>query len=530
MELPPASEHQPSTVPCLLRRERFAVGLHRWRWPVLGIWTVHSFLLHWFVIGFVSWDGLTYRVAPVVELVQHGRFGLAKYDYFSFKGYVPFTELVNLPFVYLFGLRGVLVGAPLVVFPLCMTAIYLFVRELTGDKRAGVFGSLAYGAIPVVNQQPYSGYIDYLVCGLLALFLYSVVRLRTAPRSAASFFIVLGASALYTLSRTQSLYAVALLCPSLAYTLFCKRDRFRVRVVQRRALTITLAATTLGSVPAMVVQLIKYRLYGSPTYPYQFQIFGVRLGTGAPMKDLFVSCGLNEDTWAGFAGAFVDAWVWPRVWPPGGFFDSRHLGSGFVLWVAALLLPTFVRRASVAEKSLAVTCLVVSLLARDFWLPRYAYTLMILVVIIVARGMCEMVASRRGAPLFFVTTVILFAHYARPEFDVAMIPAYIGARLNVTGSSAFKAGDGAFDPYPDANAKFVIIGRTTDGFLLPLYGKSLTNEVVATVAVAELGENSRGLAHDPPAVLFVDDSDATKDCPRECALRNSWRCLAYRIP
>jgi Dolichyl-phosphate-mannose-protein mannosyltransferase len=514
--------------------ERFSTFLHRWRFAVLGAWTLHAFLLHWFVIGFLSWDGLAYRVPPVIELVQHGSLGLWKYEQWAFAGYVPFVELVHAPFVYLFKLPGIIIGFPLFLFPLCVVAVYLFVRELTGEKRAGVFGALGYAAIPFVNEQPYSGYIDFAVIGLLAFFLYAVVRLRTARRGVGSFVCVVVATAFYTMSRAQGVYVVIMLSPFLTYALFCERERFRVRIVKRAELLFAMAGAALGSIPSIAIQIMKYREHGTPTYPFQFSVLGIKIGEGVTLKTLFFYGGLKEETLSEFATTFAGGWLWPRVWPIGGLFDSKHMGGGFVLCVALALLPVFVRRASRAEKWIAVGCIAVSLIARDFWLPRYAYTLIIALVMVIGRAMSELAVLRRGAVQFWSAAVVLLAHLARPEFDIAMIPRDIGIRLNVTGSTMFRPGPYTIEIYPDVNGRFVIIGTMNLAFVLQLYGRRLTNEVLRSVPVAEIGEgcaNLVAMSVQQPDVLFIDESDATKACAaRECAIRASWgMCMAYRI-
>ena len=46
---------------------RFSDALHRHRRVLLGLWLIHAFLLHYYVLGFYSWDGFGYRCVPIVE-------------------------------------------------------------------------------------------------------------------------------------------------------------------------------------------------------------------------------------------------------------------------------------------------------------------------------------------------------------------------------------------------------------------------------------------------------------------------------
>src|SRR5215470_10612113 len=119
-------------------RARFTDFVFKYRYPLFAVWWLHVFLIHYFILGYISWDGFSYRVGPVIELLQHGELGTYKYPFdWTMRGYIPFVELVHLPFLALFGLRGLIIGFPWVVFPLCVAAMFLLLRELTGDKRAG---------------------------------------------------------------------------------------------------------------------------------------------------------------------------------------------------------------------------------------------------------------------------------------------------------------------------------------------------------------------------------------------------------
>ncbi len=105
---------------------------------------LHQFIIHAVFIGMPSWDGLTYRIPPIVELAQHGRFGLEKYNQWAFASYVPFIKLAHAPLVYFCKLPGVLVAFPLFILPLCIFALYLFTFELTRSRKRAFFAASSY--------------------------------------------------------------------------------------------------------------------------------------------------------------------------------------------------------------------------------------------------------------------------------------------------------------------------------------------------------------------------------------------------
>src|SRR4029450_2281340 len=108
--------------------------------------------------------------------------GFHRYNNWALSGFLPFAELLHIPFLVVFGLPGLLIGYPLIVFPLCVIAVYKLGRQLTGSVHGGNFAALAYAALPVVNQQPFTGYIDFIVSAVIAYFVYAVLRLRESPR------------------------------------------------------------------------------------------------------------------------------------------------------------------------------------------------------------------------------------------------------------------------------------------------------------------------------------------------------------
>ncbi|TMQ24258.1 MAG: hypothetical protein E6J90_08475 [Deltaproteobacteria bacterium] len=518
-----------------MRGQRFCAWFHRYRLVLLAGWIVHAVVLHAVFIGFPSWDAFSYRLPPIVELIQHGELGLERYHQWALHGYVPFAELVQLPFLYVFGLPGLLIGYPLIVFPLCVVAVYKLAKQLSGSVHTGNFAALAYAAIPMVNQQPFTGYIDFIVSAATAYFLYALLALRASPRPARAAIRLAAATVLVTMTRATGLYIAIVLSALVLAALYLER-RPRVRLVERRRLAVTLGAFAAGALPVIAVQTYKYLAHGSPLYPYQFHVLGVTIGSGVSTKDLFFYAGLADETWRNFARNAFGAWIWPsehRLC----FFDSRHLGGGWVLPAAIVALPAFLRAATRLETYLVIACVLVSLIARDFWLPRWAYTLVVALTLILGRALPALAGSprRRDRWLFGALTALLFVHLARPEFDLWQLRRRSGfaPRLNVTESSHFRRGHDAMDPYPDRHARFIILDVNANGFLIPIYGRHLTNEVVTTIPLDAIGDrcsNLRALVAADPDLLFIDDQDRAVDCSRACAIAlPDGSCGAYRL-
>src|SRR5262249_47300850 len=143
-----------------------------------------------------------------------------------------------------------------------------------------------------------------------------------------------------------------------------------------------------------------------------------------------------------------------------------------------------IRRATRLERWLLVGCLIVSLLSHDFALPRWAYTIMIAIVVVVGRGMSLLVETQRRWA-FWIATAVLFLHLFRPELDFAQFKSRhkIISRMNVAESSHFLH-LGELKAYPDGGYRFVLVDQT--GFVVHLFGLQLSNEVVGTIAGNEI--------------------------------------------
>ncbi|HSK02035.1 MAG TPA: hypothetical protein VK932_12375 [Kofleriaceae bacterium] len=514
--------------------ERLSSFLYRHRFVLLAICVLHVFWMHYRVLGFWSWDGFGHRGFPIVELAQHGDMGKGKFNEWSLVGYIPFVELFHIPFLLVFGLKGFIIGFPLVVLPLCVAAVYLLVRELTGDPRAGFFGGFAYFALPVINQQPFSAYIDFAVAGILAFLLYAILRVRSSERPLAPYLQLVLATFLFTMARSQGPYMLAVLFPILAYALFCERAGFRIRIADRRKLLLSAAAIVVGASPAIGVQIYKLVTYGSPIAPMKFQLLGLESATGVSVEQYFKLAGLGGTDLKSLGVGFFEGWIWKGSWPLGAFYDSRRMAAGLLFVLAVILFPVFWRRSTRVERALLAAGLLASLMARDFAIPRCAYTTVVALSVVIGRAMATLAASRRGRPLFWFAFAVMCVHLLRPEFDYLQLrdrEAYLTPRLNIAGTPGWRRSRWEVTLYPDGGHRLFILDAPGNNFVLQLYGQELSNVVLGTIPKDAIGPGCSGLApylaaH--PDALFVDDHDHAKDCKRECVAPKSY-CLMWRI-
>lgn len=514
-------------------RQRIADWIVKYRFVLFALWLVHVFYIHYFLIGFVSWDGFGHRGFPIIELFQHGDMGKEKFYEWSLKGYTPFIELAHIPFLWLFKLRGLIIGFPLIVFPLCVFAVYAFVHELTNDKRAATFGAFTYAAIPMVNQQPFSGYIDFAVIGILAFWLYALLGMRHENGRGRAAVRLVVATFLFSMSRSQGPYVLVVMFPLLAIALFVAREGWRPRITDRRALLLAILAVCIGMAPAAALQIWKYMEFGSPVAPMQLSFLGIKVGDGVSMNTYFQYAGLGGADIGSLMRGFWDGWVWHAEWPLSAFYSSRLLAAGLLFLLAIVVLPVFARRASRVEWWILGTGMLVSLLSKDFAVPRWGYTTMLAISLIVGRSLSTLADTPRWRGGFWVVLVILGAHLLRPEFDLLQLRtrASVTPQMNVSASKHFVDGGWEVQPYPDHSYKFVIIQAPANNFILPLYGRRLRNEVLGSVLSANIGPrctNLQWFTLARPDVLYVDDLDYTKNCPRECVI-SSWYCRAWRI-
>jgi hypothetical protein len=201
------------------------------------------------------------------------------------------------------------------------------------------------------------------------------------------------------------------------------------------------------------------------------------------------------------------------------------MGAGLVFVIALLLLPAALRSMTSFERWLVGAGLAISVVSKDFALPRYSYTTMLSITLVIAHGLTA-VRPRIATALL----VIILLHGLRPEFDVVQLRSgYLGPRMNIAKSPFYMRGGNVFI-YPSGDHALWII----DDMTLPLrvYGRDLSNEVLGSIPLDALGSRCSGLAEyvrRNPSVLFVDEHDVTTDCTRTCVIREPVICAAWRI-
>lgn len=512
--------------------------LLRGRIPLLILFCASLIAAHYLFLGFTSWDGLSYRVPPIVELLQHGSLGAWKFDYPPAQFFFPFLELVHLPFLKLFGLPGLYFSFALVLLPLSAAAVYVFAREFSGDQRWASYSALAFLALPFINTQPFSGYIDFAVIGALAFFLFALWRAirqdRLSLRSVATLSL---ATFVFSMSRQQAPYMALLLT---GVVLFWRLGPFNAARETERwglkghllRLTVVLLALTLGLVPAAFVHLDRFVTYGSPIYPYRFEAIGLSSPAGMSREEIFQWAGLPAPGWTGLLQGFARAWLVPDRWPR-DFYDSRTLGVGLLLWLALLTTPILGRALNRDTKFLCLAFIGVSLLSQDFWLPRWSMTGVLALVLVLGAALAWLGAhGPRLAWALLLTAVML--HLGRPLFDIYSLRQSVPyVRADLAGSPLFigeEEAAGVVDIYPDLGEDFVIVRPVENGFMLPLYGRRLSNRIVG---VLDDPQPDAACALQPvgvSAALIVDQhSELTKAAPRcawICAYPGEELCLA----
>jgi hypothetical protein len=106
--------------------------------------------------------------------------------------------------------------------------------------------------------------------------------------------------------------------------------------------------------------------------------------------------------------AFVRGWLWPGELLP-MFFDSRLLGVGFLLWIGICIFPSMQRAMNQQMKLFLLLLIAIGVVTLDFWLPRYAISLVLVVVIYVGGGL-RLLAVKGPRWAYAVVLVVCSLH------------------------------------------------------------------------------------------------------------------------
>ena len=534
------STHHQAQTKIALRVEGF---LFKYR-VYIFVFLCGSFIAaHYWFLGFTSWDGLSYRIPPIVEFVQHGDLGGWKFNYPPARNFYPFFEWVHVPFLNLFGLAGLYFSFSLILLPLSIASIYAFVGELTGNKRWALYSAITYFAIPFVNTQPFSGYIDFAVIGGLAFFLYALYRLlRSDKYSLRSLAVLSLATFIFSMSRQQAPYLALLIVCVLIGWFIAPWDRSLSTKERRRRLLSQLpgliVAFAIGIAPAACLHIGRYLKYGTPIYPYQFKLLQFATRVGFAQDEAARGAGLIAPDWRGMLASFRRSWLWPSEWPK-DFFDSRLFGAGFFFWLLWITLPALDQVIDRDIALLLVLFVIIAIVAQDFWLPRWSMTL-VLAIIVCMGGTLSWFASNGQSWAYFLLLTTVLAHLVRPVYDIhgmtQMERNYL--RINISESPIFidsKTAPGELKLYPDLDADLYVIHPVDNEFLLLLYGRELSNRIVGVLDPAEIEDicNVMDTLTSDRQTLIVDHRGKLQNLPIQCKwvceYPASGRCLAGRL-
>lgn len=523
------------------RRLALAVDglLFRYKAVIFVLLVGYFIAAHYLFLGFNSWDGLSYRVPPIVELVQNGSTGGWKFDFYATRHFYPFLELVHVPFLKVLGMTGLYFSFSLVLLPFSIAAVYLFVRELTGNLSWATYSALAYLAIPFVNTQAFSGYVDFAVVGALAFYLYALLKvLRLDDPPMRSLVVLSVATFVFSMSRQQTPYIAVLILGVLGAWFLRPWSRYQSWKDGRWSPPRHLAKISLsfgaGIAPAALQHVWRFLAYGTPIFPYQFKLFRIATEVGATPH---YTSGLLAPGWEGLLASFRRGWVLPlhSEWPT-NFYDSRSLGIGlffWLLWIALPFIDRFVKRDTAVIMGLSVG---IALVSQDFWLPRWSMTL-VLVTVLSIGGALSWLATRGPLWAYFPLLLAVGLHFGRPLYDAySMIEkreAYY--RVNLSQSPLFigsEVAPGELTLYPDLEADLLLVHPVESAFYLLLYGRNLTNRIVDVLDPVQVSSSCVVAAAASPGrqTLIVDQfgklAQPSGGCTWTCEYSAGARCLA----
>jgi len=407
------------------------------------------------------------------------------------------------------------------------------------DERWATYSALAFLALPFVNTQPFSGYIDFAVIGALAFFLFALWRAIRADRLSLRNLSVLALAALaFSMSRQHGPYMSLLLTAALLlwrlgpWHAAAETERWGLKGHLLR-LTVVMLALALGLVPAAFLHLGRYLTYGSPIYPYRFEAFGLVSPTGMTRLETARWAGLLSTGWEAMLRAFLRAWLVPDQWPR-DFFDDRVLGAGLLLWLGLLCTPLLRRALNRDAKFLSLAFVAIAVGLQDFWLPRWSMTGVLALVLALGAALAWLGAHDPRA-LWALLLLAIAAHLGRPLYDLYGLTRlgqpYL--RADLWGRPLFvgqEAADGVVSMYPDLGADFVIVRPVENGFMLPFYGRRLTNRIVGVLDEPQPDAQCALQPAGQAAELIIDQrfelAQAAPQCAWVCTYLGEGLCLA----
>ena len=489
---------------------------------------------HYFFLGYTTWDGFVYRITTIVEVMKYGHLSGDKF----FSSYPellkPFFEFIHIPFLKLFGLKGLYFSFSLTIFPLSILTIYQLVKYLTDNQVWAFFSALVFVSFPFINEQPFSGYIDFAVIGAMAFFIHqSLIAIENYEFNITKNFFFIISILLFSFSRQQAPY-IAILLFSMFVIINYKLKNILIRDHYWTYLTFF-----AGVFPSLLVQLYNWVKFGSPIYPYQFDAFGIKSTSGYPLYLTLRGAGLQNNTLYEYIFSSIRSWILPNSYPV-NFFDSRSFGAGITLYVFLFSILLF-HKYSRQQKSLAISLLLTSIIIKDFWLPRYAYEVIIMICFQIGGALAYFFENQKKIPYYTLLFLVLIQLFGRPIYSYLIMQQddawYV--RTNISESPFFpERGTTRVEVFPDNDAKIILVSAVNE-FYLPLYGRNLTNDILAEgfyklkdqtcEEINEVYFSEKEKFPEQEMIMIVDQKDLIASrCDLPCAWEGKYGCLAYQ--
>jgi hypothetical protein len=237
---------------------------------------------------------------------------------------------------------------------------------------------------------------------------------------------------------------------------------------------------------------------------------------------------------------FRNGWLLSQDWPL-NFHDGRDMGVGLLLWILLFTFPFLDELMRRDTLFMLLVFVAIAFAVQDFWLPRWSMTLILALVLLVG-GALAWFAANGPRLIAVILTLAVVLHLGRPIYDAySMIEKerwYI--RANLSDSPLFISSEiapGVVQLYPDLDADLLIARPVPNGFVLPLYGRQLSNEIVGIVTPDQVDETCviQGASTDPSDrhTLIVDQrgtlAQQLPGCLWVCEVQEDGICLAGKV-